>query len=137
MAQPSRRNGNDADVIRHVSKARQSGQPKKESPGHSVEPGILGHGRPWGPGVPAGQEGNVAAPSTVPDSAGGSGAVAGGSDGAARKSAHCVEAGYRKRFGAGRSFSVYHFIQILPINERTLTTPETPRKHPGPNSQPF
>jgi len=82
MAQPSRRNGNDADVIRHVSKARQSGQPKKESPGHSVEPGILGHGRPWGPGVPAGQEGNVAAPSTVPDSAGGSGAVAGGSDGA-------------------------------------------------------
>jgi hypothetical protein len=86
--------------------------------------------------VPAGQEGHVAAPSRVPDSAGGSGDVAGGSNGAARKSVHfaAVEAGFRKRFGAGRSFSVYHFIQILPINEGTLTTPETPRKHPGSQS---
>ena len=60
MAQPSRRNGNEADVIRHVSMARQSVQPKKENPGHSFEPGILGHGRPWGPGVPAGHEENSA-----------------------------------------------------------------------------
>jgi hypothetical protein len=31
---------------------------------------------------------------------------------------------------------VYHFVQTLPINERTFTTPETPRKHPGPIHNP-
>jgi hypothetical protein len=32
---------------------------------------------------------------------------------------------------------VFHFIQTLPINERTITTTETPRKHPGQIRKPF
>jgi hypothetical protein len=44
-------------------------------------------------------------------------------------------AGWPPRLVCCRGFEdqvlVYHFIQILPINERTLMVTETPRKHPG------
>jgi hypothetical protein len=42
----------------------------------------------------------------------------------------CNIPGIAREIGGGSSV-LYHFIQILPINERTITASETPRKHPG------